>query len=249
MTVSAIQRQYVVVDGNRIAYLECGAPDAPPVILVHGLMSDSGTWQEVLEPFSALGVRAIAIDLLGHGRSDAPRGLYLLDDFALLLDGFMAELGLADATLCGHSLGGAIAVHFGYHYPGRVRRLVLVSAGGLGREVSPALRMLALPGAEALTGAVLGRDRAARAAGVVRRDGVPRRARADAAGLVAARRDHSGRTRTSHARAPAGERTGRVPRRRSRAAPTQRACLRQRCRRLRSHVVRNKSPKVRQRLA
>jgi pimeloyl-ACP methyl ester carboxylesterase len=147
----------VVVDGNRIAYLECGAPDAPPVILVHGLMSDSGTWQEVLEPLSALGVRAIAIDLLGHGRSDAPRGLYLLDDFALLLDGFMAELGLADATLCGHSLGGAIAVHFGYHYPGRVRRLVLVSAGGLGREVSPALRMLALPGAEALTGAVLGR--------------------------------------------------------------------------------------------
>lgn len=157
MSVSAVQRRYVVVDGNRVAYLECGAPDAPPVLLVHGLMSDSGTWREVLEPLAALGLRAIAVDLLGHGESDAPAGLYLLDDFALLLDGFMAALGLDDATVCGHSLGGAIAVHFGYHYPKRVRRLVLVSAGGLGREVSPVLRMLALPGAEALTGAVMGR--------------------------------------------------------------------------------------------
>ncbi len=152
-----IERRDVVVDGNRVSYLECGAADAPPVLLVHGLMSDSGTWAEVLEPLAAHGLRAIAVDLLGHGRSDAPPGLYLLDDFALLLDAFMAALGMSDATLCGHSLGGAIAVHFGYHYPQRVRALVLVSAGGLGREVSPALRMLALPGAEALTSAVMGR--------------------------------------------------------------------------------------------
>ena len=60
--------------------------------------------------------------------------------------------------MCGHSLGGAIAVHFGYHYPERVERLMLVSAGGLGREVSWGLRMLALPGAEAITGAVMGRS-------------------------------------------------------------------------------------------
>ncbi len=157
MATSSIQRRCVAVEGNRISYLECGAPDAPPVILVHGLMSDSGTWAEVLAPLAERGVRAIAIDLLGHGQSDAPRGLYLLDDFAILLDGFMAALGIAQATLCGHSLGGAIAVHFGYHYPNRVRQLVLVSAGGLGREVSPALRMLALPGAEQLTGVVMGR--------------------------------------------------------------------------------------------
>jgi pimeloyl-ACP methyl ester carboxylesterase len=153
-----ISRRCVVVDGNRISYLECGSPGDPAVLLVHGLMSDSGTWAEVLEPLAARGLRAIAIDLLGHGGSDKPRGLYLLDDFALLLDGFMTALAIDRATLCGHSLGGAIAVHFGYHYPARVERLVLVSAGGLGREVSWGLRMLALPGAEALTGAVMGRS-------------------------------------------------------------------------------------------
>ena len=153
----AVTRESVVVDGNRISYLECGDPSAPVVLLVHGMLSDSGTWADNLEPLGARGLRAIAIDLLGHGESDAPRGPYLLDDYAILLDGFLDALELKSATICGHSLGGAIAVHFGYHYPDRVERFVLVSAGGLGREVSPALRMLTLPGAEALTGAVLGR--------------------------------------------------------------------------------------------
>jgi pimeloyl-ACP methyl ester carboxylesterase len=170
-----VRRESVVVDGHRIAYLECGDADAPAVLLVHGLLSDSGTWAEDLEPLAARGIRAIAIDLLGHGASAAPPGLYLLDDFALLLDDFMAALELKSATICGHSLGGAIAVDFGYHYPARVDRLVLVSAGGLGREVSPALRLLALPGAEALTGAVMGRrtvQRVLRSPFVHRRFGV-----------------------------------------------------------------------------
>jgi pimeloyl-ACP methyl ester carboxylesterase len=147
----------VLVDGNEIAYVESGPADAPAVILVHGLLSDSGTWLADLEPMAALGLRPIAVDLVGHGRSDKPPGTYLLDDFAQMLDGFMAALELDSATVCGHSLGGAIAIHFGYHYPKRVERLVLVSAGGLGREVNPALRMLSLHGAETLTGAVLGR--------------------------------------------------------------------------------------------
>jgi pimeloyl-ACP methyl ester carboxylesterase len=151
------RRADVLVGDNRISYLECGDPDAPAVLLVHGLLSDSGTWAEDLEPLASRGMRAIAIDLLGHGCSDAPTGSYRLDDYAVVIDGFLDALDLKAATICGHSLGGAIAVHFGYHYPERVERLVLVSAGGLGREVSPALRMLAVPGAESVTGAVLGR--------------------------------------------------------------------------------------------
>jgi pimeloyl-ACP methyl ester carboxylesterase len=157
LSVQAASVFEAVVDGDRIAYRECGAPDAPPVLLVHGLLSDSGTWAEDLQPLADRGLRAIALDLLGHGRSDAPAGPYLLDDFARLLAGFLDALQLSSATICGHSLGGAIAVHFGYHYPERVERLVLVSAGGLGREVSPALRLLSVPGAELLTAAVLGR--------------------------------------------------------------------------------------------
>lgn len=152
-----VVRRCVDVDRNRISYLECGPADGPVVLLVHGLLSDATTWERVLAPLGERGLRSIALDLLGHGGSDKPPGTYLLSDFALLLDGFLAALGLDGVTVCGHSLGGAIAVHFGYFYPHRVRRLVLVSAGGLGREVSPVLRWLSRPGSGRVVDAVLGR--------------------------------------------------------------------------------------------
>ena len=56
--------------------------------------------------------------------------------------------GLERATLIGHSLGGGVAMQFAYQFPERCERLVLVSSGGLGDEVSLLLRMLSLPGAE-----------------------------------------------------------------------------------------------------
>lgn len=145
------------VDGNRISYQQAGPPDGPVVVLVHGLLSDSETWSGTIGPLAARGMRVYAVDLVGHGASATPPGTYLLDDFARFLAGFLDALGLESATICGHSLGGAIAVHFGYHYPDRVDRLVLVSAGGLGKEVNFALRALSVHGAEALTAAVLGR--------------------------------------------------------------------------------------------
>lgn len=145
------------VDGYPISYQQAGPADGPVVVLIHGLLSDSETWSGTIGPLAARGLRVYAVDLVGHGASAAPPGTYLLDDFAQFLDGFLDALGLDSVTICGHSLGGAIAVHFGYHYPKRVERLVLVSAGGLGKEVNIALRALSVRGAEALTGAVLGR--------------------------------------------------------------------------------------------
>jgi pimeloyl-ACP methyl ester carboxylesterase len=149
--------RWVDVDGNRIAYREAGPAGGPVIVLLHGLLSDSDTWSATIEPLARRGLHVFAVDLLGHGGSDAPRGLYLLDDFAIFLQGFLDALGLDTVTVCGHSLGGAIAVHFGFHYPERTARLVLVSAGGLGREVNLALRLLSVRGAEGLTAAVLGR--------------------------------------------------------------------------------------------
>ena len=148
-------RTSATVAGQRIAYQEAGPPDGPPIVLLHGLASDSDTWDKAIGPLAEHGLRVIAVDLLGHGSSDKPPGTYLLDDFAEQLHGFFDAIGLTDATLCGHSLGGAIAVHFGYHYPERMRRLVLVSAGGLGREVHVALRAAALPGADRVLGLAL----------------------------------------------------------------------------------------------
>jgi pimeloyl-ACP methyl ester carboxylesterase len=138
----------VTAAGARLSYLQAGPEDGPPLLLVHGLLSDKTTWDRVLPLLAERGLRVFALDLLGHGASDAPPGDYLLDDFAVSLRAFLDALGLSSVSICGHSLGGAIAIHFGFHYPAAVDRLVLVSAGGLGREVNLGLRLLSVRGVE-----------------------------------------------------------------------------------------------------
>ncbi|WP_375490606.1 alpha/beta fold hydrolase [uncultured Jatrophihabitans sp.] len=144
MTAELVRRQ-VRARGHLISYQEAGPQAGEPIVLLHGLASDSDTWDRAAGALAERGLRVLAIDLIGHGQSDKPRGTYLLDDFAVSLAAFLDALDVPAATLCGHSLGGAIAVHFGARFPDRVRRLILVSAGGLGREVHPVLRAASLP--------------------------------------------------------------------------------------------------------
>jgi pimeloyl-ACP methyl ester carboxylesterase len=145
--VSEVRRRTIDLDGQAVAYREAGRSDAPVVILLHGLASDSGTWELAIEPLAARGLRVIAPDLIGHGDSAKPALGYSLERFACFLRDLMDRLDVPSATIAGHSLGGAIAMHFGYHYPRYVDRLVLVASGGLGRSVHPLLRAATLPGA------------------------------------------------------------------------------------------------------
>jgi pimeloyl-ACP methyl ester carboxylesterase len=153
--VDGATRLTVRAGGHAVAYQEAGPPAGEPVILLHGLASDSDTWDKAIAPLAEHGLRVLAVDLLGHGESDKPPGAYLLSDFAESLGLFMDALGLPAATLCGHSFGGAIAMYFGSRHPDRVKRIVLVSAGGLGREVHPVLRAAALPVAPAVLRAAM----------------------------------------------------------------------------------------------
>jgi pimeloyl-ACP methyl ester carboxylesterase len=151
-----ITRTSVLAGGHSIAYREAGPADGPVVVLLHGLASDADTWDKALDLLAERGLRVLAVDLLGHGASDKPITDYLLDDFAESLARFLDALGIPSATLCGHSFGGAIAMYFGTRYPERVERVVLVSAGGLGREVHPMLRAAALRVAPAVLRVVTG---------------------------------------------------------------------------------------------
>jgi pimeloyl-ACP methyl ester carboxylesterase len=92
----------------------------------------------------------IAPDLLGHGDSSKPRGDYSLGAYANSIRDLLGALGEERGTIVGHSLGGGVALQFAYQFPERCERLVLVSSGGLGRELHPLLRAAALPGAEAV---------------------------------------------------------------------------------------------------
>ena len=96
----------------------------------------------------------IAPDLIGHGDSAAPRGDYSLGAHAASIRDLLAAIGIDRATIVGHSLGGGVAMQFFYQFPQRVERLVLISSGGLGREVDAdaahgrAARRLAAAGAD-----------------------------------------------------------------------------------------------------
>jgi pimeloyl-ACP methyl ester carboxylesterase len=119
------------------------------VVLLHGIAGTSATWDEVI-PALAARHTVIAPDLLGHGESAKPHGDYSLGAYANVVRDLLEALGMGRATIVGHSLGGGIAMQFAYQFIERCERLVLVSSGGLGREVHPLLRAAALPGAEAV---------------------------------------------------------------------------------------------------
>lgn len=148
----------VQLSGLRLCFEDAGPVDGPVVVLVHGLVSDSSTWAPATAALAERGVRVIAPDLLGHGASDKPAcsvGQYSLPGFSTCLRDLLRSLGVSRATLVGHSLGGAIAMHFAYHYPAHVERLVLVASGGLGKGVHPVLRAAAVPGAPLLLRSLL----------------------------------------------------------------------------------------------
>lgn len=131
--------------GHRVIYRVAGT--GPPVVLVHGMVNSSRHWKAVAE-LLAEDYTVIAPDLLGHGDSAKPEGDYSLGAHAAGIRDLLAALGVDRATMVGHSLGGGVAMQFFYQFPERCERLILISSGGLGREVSVPLRLAAAPGAE-----------------------------------------------------------------------------------------------------
>jgi pimeloyl-ACP methyl ester carboxylesterase len=133
------------VDGLRVHYTVEGR--GPAVILVHGLGGFAETWRYNV---GALAPRAtvFALDLPGFGDSTKPPGRYRLGYFAEALRSFMDGLGIARASLVGHSLGGAVSVTYALTHPSRVERLALVGAvvPGCGYRPSWIYRLVAVPG-------------------------------------------------------------------------------------------------------
>ena len=140
----------VVIHGRSVSFVEAGS--GPVLLLIHGMAGTHENWQEVIAPL-ARHHTVIAPDLPGHGASAPGTGDYSLGALAAGLRDLLLALGHDRATLVGHSLGGGIAMQFAYQFPEVTERLVLVSSGGLGPEVTPILRAAALPGADAFIAA------------------------------------------------------------------------------------------------
>ncbi len=146
-----IEVQYLTIHGHKRAFVKIGS--GPALLLLHGLGCDHTTWLPVIAALSRR-YTVIAPDLLGHGRSAKPRADYSVGGYANGMRDLLTVLGIDKVTVVGHSFGGGVAMQFAYQFPERTERMVLVAPGGLGPEVSPAIRAITLPGFHTLMGVV-----------------------------------------------------------------------------------------------
>jgi pimeloyl-ACP methyl ester carboxylesterase len=137
------------VEGVRLHWAELGeSTGKPPLVLLHGLNDCYRTWRQ-LAPRLASDRRVLMPDLPGHGLSGRPDASYELgwyaDVMARWLETALDTGGVECADVVGHSFGGGVAQMMLLQCPERIRRLVLVSSGGLGREIAWSLRLASIP--------------------------------------------------------------------------------------------------------
>ncbi len=138
----------VRVDGLRTRYRVDG--DGDPVLLLHGIARTHADWTAQHELLSDR-FRVYSVDLAGFGGSDPLPGRYSLQALADFVERFLDAVAVAEPVhLVGNSLGGAVAMRVSVQSPGRVRSLALVNSAGFGKEVTIALRLLAVRGLAAL---------------------------------------------------------------------------------------------------
>jgi haloalkane dehalogenase len=110
----------------RMAYVEAGPSDAPAVLMLHGEPSWSFLWRKVMHVVSAFGLRAIAPDLIGFGRSDKPeaREDYTYARHVGWVHSLVSQLELSDITLVCQDWGGLIGLRLATEQPDRFARIV-----------------------------------------------------------------------------------------------------------------------------
>lgn len=126
MTVDAEHLHIKVSDGLRFHVARAGS--GPPVILLHGFTGSTETWTE-LQASLADRFTTIAVDITGHGLSDAPAdpARYSLKRFARDLTEILDALDIPRAAVVGYSMGGRAALRFTLQHPERVAGLMLES--------------------------------------------------------------------------------------------------------------------------
>ncbi|MGZ4325975.1 MAG: alpha/beta fold hydrolase, partial [Solirubrobacteraceae bacterium] len=105
----------LVRDGVVLAYDDAGAGH-PALVFVHGAACNRRFWSQQVPRFCAAH-RVIAVDLRGHGESDAPSERYTVRLFAEDLASTCTQLGIERPAVIGHSLGGLVALDFASAYP------------------------------------------------------------------------------------------------------------------------------------
>ena len=125
--MSDITHRMIEANGIRLHLAECG--EGPLVLLCHGWPESWYSWRHQLRALAAAGFHAVAPDMRGYGRSDAPAAieqytlLHLVGDMVGVLD----ALGAAQAVIAGHDWGAPVAWHAALLRPDRFRAVIGLS--------------------------------------------------------------------------------------------------------------------------
>ena len=139
------RHHFACIDGVQVHWAELdGGSDRLPLVLLHGLGDSHRTWRPLVARL-ARGRRVLMPDLPGHGLSGRPDASYALGWYARVVEHWLDTAGVARADVVGHSFGGGVAQMMLLQCPERIRRLVLVSSGGLGREIAVLFRLASIP--------------------------------------------------------------------------------------------------------
>ncbi|MEW6471440.1 MAG: haloalkane dehalogenase [Actinomycetota bacterium] len=128
--------RYVEIDDTeggrlRIHYVDAGPADGETVLLLHGEPTWSYMFRTMIPVLVAAGLRAVAPDLVGFGRSDKPAETsdYTYERHLTWMDSFVERIGLEGATVAGHDWGGIIGLQLAVRHPDRFVRIVASNHG------------------------------------------------------------------------------------------------------------------------
>lgn len=140
-----MQNRIIKVNNINTRYWEAGSNNSnTPLIFIHGLGGSVENWEKNINAL-AKDRKVYAFDLVGFGHTDRPDldyGVALQSQFTL---DFLDAMNIDQCVLAGHSLGGAIAMDIHRLDAERIKKLVLVSSAGFGKDISLFLRLLTLP--------------------------------------------------------------------------------------------------------
>lgn len=129
-----MEQHYVSTSQGETFVLATGKPDAQPIVYFHGSLSSAITWASELTRLAAH-YRVYAIDMIGEaGKSAESRPALHSDAYRQWLTEVFDELDISQPILVGLSLGGWLALNYVTAYPDKVKGLILISPGGVGRN-------------------------------------------------------------------------------------------------------------------
>ena len=124
------QHRTITIDGRTVHYRDEGRDNTRTLVLLHGFLQSLDVWSSYVLSYMNH-MRVITIDLPGHGLTDTFCDVHTMDFMAKIVKDVLADAGVEQCVMVGHSMGGYVALAFAERYPYTLRGLGLINSHAL----------------------------------------------------------------------------------------------------------------------